>query len=1385
MLRYLLKTLLQMNLFADSLAADVSNSSDLLFGFNSSGAALNHSLLPSGEPSLNGTRVGPEDAMPRIVEQPPDLLVSRGEPATLPCRAEGRPRPNIEWYKNGARVATAREDPRAHRLLLPSGALFFPRIVHGRRARPDEGVYTCVARNYLGAAASRNASLEVAVLRDDFRQSPGNVVVAVGEPAVMECVPPRGHPEPAVSWKKGNAPVREEEGRITIRGGKLMMSHTHKSDAGMYTCVASNVAGERESAAAQLVVLERPSFLRRPVNQVVLANAPADFPCEVQGDPPPRLHWRKEDGELPTGRYEIRSDHSLWIGRASAEDEGTYTCVAENSVGRAEASGSLSVHVPPQLVTQPQDQMAVTGDSVTFQCETKGNPPPAIFWQKEGSQVLLFPSQSLQPTGRFSVSPRGQLNITAVQSGDAGYYVCQAVSVAGSILAKALLKVKGASMEGLPPIILRGPTDQKLALGSSVWLPCRVTGNPQPSVQWKKDGQWLPGDDPQLNLMANGTLYITNVQEAHMGFYSCVAQSSTGEATWSAWLRGREDGGDLPDPPTEPSSPLGPPSQPVVTEVTKNSITLTWKPNPQAGATVTSYVIEAFSPAAGNTWRTVADGVQLQTHTVGGLQPNTLYLFLVRAAGAWGLSEPSPVSEPVRTQDSNPSRPVDTWRGQPGLAEVAVRMQEPVVLGPQTLQVSWTVDGPVQLVQGFRVSWKVAGPDGGSWTVLDLQSPSQQSTVLRGLPPGTRIQIKVQAQGQEGLGADSLLVTGSIPEEAPSGPPQGVAVALGDEGNSSITVSWEPPLPSQQNGVIREYQIWCLGNESRFHLNRSAEGWARSAVLQGLLPGVPYRTQVAAATSAGVGVASAPVSVQLPTPPELEPALEVGQGLAERLARVLREPAFLAGGGAACGALLLGLGGALCRRRRQRKELSHYTASFAYTPAVSFPHSEGLSGASSRPPVGLGPASYPWLADSWPHPSQSPSAQEPRGSCRPSNPDPDDRYYNEAGISLYLAQTARGAAASPEGPVYSTIDPAGEELQTFHGGFPPNSSGDPGTWSPYAPPEWSQGDSGPRGGKGKLLGKPVQMPSLIWPEALPPPPPSCELSGLEGPEEELEGSSEPGEWCPPVPERSRLAEPSSSGGRLVPASRGETPSPTPSYGQQSTATLTPSPPDPPQPLTDIPHLHQVPRRVPLEPSSPLSGSQPTLNSHEVRPVGLAAGPTASQHFSPSPVPSTASSTPGRTRQGPGESTPPLQGPRAQIRKKPKAVPYRREHSPGDLPPPPLPPPEEEASWASGLRAAGSMSSLEREHSGERRMVQAGALGAHRGPLPDEEAWPPYSRPSFLSRGQATSTCSTAGSNSSRGSSSSRGSRGPGRSRSRSRSRSQSQRPGRKCREEPR
>lgn len=64
-------------------------------------------------------------------------------------------------------------------------------------------------------------------------------------------------------------------------------------------------------------------------------------------------------------------------------------------------------------------------------------------------QTLLFPGQPPQPTGRFSVSPSGAITIADVQPADAGYYLCQAISVAGSVLAKARLEVEeGKSQAG-------------------------------------------------------------------------------------------------------------------------------------------------------------------------------------------------------------------------------------------------------------------------------------------------------------------------------------------------------------------------------------------------------------------------------------------------------------------------------------------------------------------------------------------------------------------------------------------------------------------------------------------------------------------------------------------------------------------------------------------------------------------------------------------------------------------------------------------------------------------------------------------------------------------------------------------------------------------------
>lgn len=55
------------------------------------------------------------------------------------------------------------------------------------------------------------------------------------------------------------------------------------------------------------------------------------------------------------------------------------------------------------------------------------------------------------------MSPSGDLTISSVQRADAGYYICQALTVAGSILAKAQLEVTDGEGE-LKPNLLHAST---------------------------------------------------------------------------------------------------------------------------------------------------------------------------------------------------------------------------------------------------------------------------------------------------------------------------------------------------------------------------------------------------------------------------------------------------------------------------------------------------------------------------------------------------------------------------------------------------------------------------------------------------------------------------------------------------------------------------------------------------------------------------------------------------------------------------------------------------------------------------------------------------------------------------------------------------------------
>ncbi len=160
---------------------------------------------------------------------------------------------------------------------------------------------------------------------------------------------------------------------------------------------------------------------------------------------------------------------------------------------------SLAVFAPvgaPRIVLQPRSQLVGSGVPVLLSGLAEGKPPLAFQWEKDGVPIpgANGPALSLQ-------------NPNASDSGDYTLIVTNALGLVSS---------RPAALTILEPVsITAQPSGATVAAGVSLNLTVKVSGNPQPIYQWRKNGINIPG-------AIFSTLLLTNAQPFDGGIYSVI-----------------------------------------------------------------------------------------------------------------------------------------------------------------------------------------------------------------------------------------------------------------------------------------------------------------------------------------------------------------------------------------------------------------------------------------------------------------------------------------------------------------------------------------------------------------------------------------------------------------------------------------------------------------------------------------------------------------------------------------------------------------------------------------------------------------------------------------------------------------------------------------------
>ena len=427
---------------------------------------------------------------PAITTPPAAASVAAGKTAAFTVTASGTAPLSYFWLKNGTPLANAGNISGANTATLAVATV----------SAADAANYSVLVSNSVSTVTSAAVALTV-ILPPAITSQPASQTQPVGASATFS-VAAGGSAPLNYFWLKNGAAIANGTKYSGVNSSNLTVATLATTDAGNFSVTVSNLAGTVTSSNAALTVVSSPTITTPPANVSVVAGANASFTVTAAGSAPLTYQWLKNAAPLANGgNVSGATTATLNLSAVGSGDVASYSVAVSNSLGGVTSpAATLTVAIPPAIVTPPAGATVLAGSNVTFTVTASGTAPLAYQWLKNNAAI--------------SGSTSATLTLANVSAADAANYSVTVTNAVGSATsASATLTVL------VPPAITSQPANVTVTQGNPALFTVTASGTAPLSFRWLKNGVAISGAISNVlafsavttNDAANYSVAVTNI----------------------------------------------------------------------------------------------------------------------------------------------------------------------------------------------------------------------------------------------------------------------------------------------------------------------------------------------------------------------------------------------------------------------------------------------------------------------------------------------------------------------------------------------------------------------------------------------------------------------------------------------------------------------------------------------------------------------------------------------------------------------------------------------------------------------------------------------------------------------------------------------------------